>query len=728
MNVVAPQPLLIPDYNLKAHYEERAGRNLKVLWRRRRLIAGIVAGSVAAAVVLVLFVLPKTYTAETLLQIDFGGGEAVGPAEVRKEKVATLDAITLVESEARVIKSRAIARRVVERLKLQSNPAFAAQPSLVSRAKDGLLQAIGARSAVAPAAVADLDAELAALGLMERLSVANDTRSYLITIAFSSRDPAQSATIVNAFADEYLRNRVEANVVAAGRTGDWIAGQIAETRVALARAEAKVNAFREETGFVEIGTDGSSATQRAVADLTGQLSQASAARMAEEAKLVRSREAIAAGGLPSAQDLASAPMIQRLRENEVAAQRNLADLFLIGPKHPGLALARATLAESQTRVEAEIQRELANLEGQVRTAAKLEETLTEQLREATASLIASKGREAQLRSLQSEAAALRSRLQMLSSSYEQTTAAAAWRSPAAQVIVPAQPVPLPSGPKPWLILGLAFGGALAVGGATALLLERRDTGFHSEDQVAAHLDARCVGITPRAIAGREEDLRLCQAAVRQIAATLDLGLPGGTQTVLITSSVPREGKSVLALALAVSVARGGRRVLVIDWTPDRGSAAPTGETASRAMSDPQGELRDRMEAVFDAPPGEGPMLLRPTGHNPVEHIYGTPAFEDLLRRARAHFDLIIMEAAPVLLVTDVALLARTADVVLHAVKWNSTRRRTVELAMRRLSDLSVRVRGVVLTKVDLARHAEYQTEDQGSIYRQYRAFYSQTSV
>jgi uncharacterized protein involved in exopolysaccharide biosynthesis/Mrp family chromosome partitioning ATPase len=615
-----------------------------------------------------------------------------------------------------VIRSRAIARRVVDRLNLLNDPAFSLPPSAFQRLKHWAVQ-LWSNLLGQPSSGGEVDPEvrleLTALRLMSSLSVSNDTRSYLITIAFTSGDPVRSSRIVNAFADEYLRNRVEANSVAAARTSEWLAKQIADTREAVSRADAKVVAFRQETGFVETGADGAGMSQKALSDLTTDLSSASLRRMNEEARLARAKAAFSAGNVPSAQDIEGAPLIQRLLENEAAARRNLADLSLIGPKHPGLVLAKATLAEAQARVREEIDLAIANLESQVRTAAQIEQALTERVRQGTAALIAAKARESELKGLQAEAAAQRSRLGMLTTSYEQTAAAAAWRNPAAQVVVPANPVPLPSGPKAWLMIGLAFCGSLVASVAGVLLLERRDTGLRSEGDVRA-LDTRCVGIVPKTTLGEPDSSRLCQAAVRQICTSLELGLPAEPQTVLITSSLPGEGKSVFALALAKAVCRAGHRVLVIDWAPTARSDAPNASGEG---------LDERVEELFTTSSTEGPVLLQPSRRIPVDQLYGTAAFNDLMRLARERFDVIIMEAPAALLVVDFALLARVSDLVLHVVRWNKTPRRTVELALRRIRDMSVTIRGIVLTNVDLAKHRPSSSHDQLSNYVTYSSFY-----
>jgi uncharacterized protein involved in exopolysaccharide biosynthesis len=723
---IPQNPLPIPSASLVRHYEDKVLAALATVWRRRWLILLFVIGALAIAGLLLGVVLPKKFTAETLLRVDAARADnsrPVGPGQ-GIERGVSLDASAVIESEARVIKSRAIARRVVERLGLQRE-AEAAHPSwyrsLVHAARELAFPRHAGELTPSPEQAEAIRTEIAAVSLMRNIAVANDIRSYLITISFTSGDPQRSALIANAIADEYLRSRAEAGAAAAKQTSEWLASQIAETRQSLVAAELAVDAFRRSTGYVEIESDGAGLHQQLLRELTGQLSAAKLARIAADGRVARARAAFAAGEVPSAQDLNGAPVIQRLLESQTAARKDVADLAMIGPKHPGLARANAVLEQVQQQLRAEGERAVGNLEAEARSAAADVRTLEGRVQEISDELIGARSRETQLKSLQAEVAAVRSRLKLLTDHYEQAISLTALASAPAQVLVRAQSIPVPSGPPSSIVLALALMGGLGAGITASLLLEKRDTGFRSASQFEAETECRCIGMVPSW--SREQpdgERRIFGEAVRLIAAALDLHtLSARARTILLTSSVPGEGKSLLALALARDVLADGQRVLIIDWRPAQRDEAGN---ASNVMLDQV--LKDPERAFFSELADRPLVVLRPSGAVPPSEQFGASVFADMMQRARDHYDLIIMEAPPVLLVVDFAQLSRHADSIFHVVSWNRTRRRTVDLALRRMRDFSVKLQGGVLTNVDLRAHREFRIEDQCTTYRHYENFFA----
>ncbi|NNM74071.1 GumC family protein [Enterovirga aerilata] len=727
---IPQNPVPLQSVSLVRHYEDKALTALTTIWRRRYMILLIVAGSLAIAGLLLGAVLQKKFTADTLLQVDAAradGSRPVAPGQ-SPERGVSLDATAVIESEARVIKSRAIARRVVERLGLQREAELAAPAwhhELAHAVRRIFFASPAGEAAGSPEQAEAVRTEVAAIALMRNVSVANDMRSYLITISFTSGDPHRSALVANAIADEYLRSRAEASAATAQRTSEWLAGQIAETRQSLATAEQAVDAFRRSTGYVEAEPDGAGLQQQFLRELTAQLSAAKLARIAADGRVMRAKAAYASGEVPSAQDLNGAPLIQRLLENETAARKEVADLALIGPKHPGLARANAVLEQIQQQLRSEIERAIGNLEGEARSTAADVATLEARVQDVSEQLIAARSRETQLKSLQAEAATVRARLKLLTESHEQALSLSALASAPAQVVVKAQPIPVPSGPRGSIVLGLALVGGLGAGIAASLLLEKRDTGFRSANQFEAETETRCIGMVPLWSRGQADgERRIFGEAVRLISAALDLhSLSSSAKTILLTSSVPGEGKSLLALALARDAMADGQRVLIVDWRP-----AERDEAGSNAGATLDQVLKDPERAFFSELADRRLVILRPSGAVPPGEQFGAAVFSDMMQRAREHYDLIIMEAPPVLLVVDFAQLSRHAESVIHVVSWHGTHRRTVGLALRRMRDFSVKLHGAVLTNVDMKAHRDFRIEDQCAAYRRYEGFFARREL
>jgi uncharacterized protein involved in exopolysaccharide biosynthesis len=184
---------------LQADYERIAHDTLRILWRRKLLIGALpIAALLLSSIALVLT--GPSYKAEATIQLNFDQEEQ-HTASTRTQPIPSVDAIALVNSAALAIRSRATATAVVTQLSLDQDPNFAPE-SLLQRVLSDARTALGLNSA--PPSPRDV----AVSQLLKRLTVTTEPRSYFISIAFTTRDPEQSARLVNAVALEYLRGQM----------------------------------------------------------------------------------------------------------------------------------------------------------------------------------------------------------------------------------------------------------------------------------------------------------------------------------------------------------------------------------------------------------------------------------------------------------------------------------------------------------------------------------------
>lgn len=188
-------------HDLREHYENAAFDMLHLLWRRRFLIGAAVLAALAVAVTL-LIMLPRKYTAQALIQLDFARQDtnAVPP-------VAAVEAAVLAESEARLIASRAMARKVALRLHLDE---AVHDDDLQASSFKRILREL--RATLFPETVVRDPIERAAISIGKHLNVANVSRAYLITIGFTADSPQRAANVANAFALEFFKEKVLQNL------------------------------------------------------------------------------------------------------------------------------------------------------------------------------------------------------------------------------------------------------------------------------------------------------------------------------------------------------------------------------------------------------------------------------------------------------------------------------------------------------------------------------------
>lgn len=696
---------------VRRHFESIGYTAMLTLWRRKRMILALMAVAALAAVV-VLLKSERRYTSNALVQVDFGREDQTGNG--RQGGGLSFDVSALVETEARFVRSRAIARQVADALAA----APGGEPVTERRIQE----------------------------LMRDLTVRNDSRSYLIEIGYTANDPKRAAEITNLFVDTYLRNRSETSFAAARRASDWYAAQMKEARAALEAAENAASDYRATYNIVDTTADGGALQQQKMRELVSQANSASLARLNEEARLERANRAVAEGNIPP--DIAALPQIQRLIESRETARRQVAELSASsGERHPSVERARALLSETEARLREEVGKSVATISEDVGNARRLEGELEESVRKAKLALIDNKSREAELRTLQGRAEATRSRLKTLTDNYVQSQALSDLKPVVAQVMIAAEPIETPSGPKASLILGLAILGAATLGAGLAFLLERRDTGFHREDEVLPETDCTCLGLVAATTgAAMRLDIAARRETMRGIAASLGLtAFQTSAKTVLVTSALPGEGKSLLVDSLALSLMEMGRSVLIIDASPcsepDRDTRPAledmVADTTSRRqfLESRRGEpmpvlqrrnanLRNSLPLVVAGHMAPLSVIQRRTGLSEGGAVFANAGIGDLIKEASSKFDVVIIEAPPIMLVADSLILAQVADVVIQAVRWHETPKATVNAALKRLREASVRVHGIVLTGVNMAKYQTYYSFFRSPSARKFRKYYA----
>jgi Mrp family chromosome partitioning ATPase len=199
-------------------------------------------------------------------------------------------------------------------------------------------------------------------------------------------------------------------------------------------------------------------------------------------------------------------------------------------------------------------------------------------------------------------------------------------------------------------------------------------------------------------------------------------------TLLISSSIPGEGKTTFAVSLAIYAARIGRRTLIVDFDSRRPSILR--ELHARDEGPVPNLVHFRISKLIRRLPDlDIDYLPIPRSSTDPLTLVASPYLNALQQRLRKHYDCILIDSPPVLGVTETRLLRMLADKTIFVVKWGSTSREVAQNALNVLCSPSETAAGraletaAVVTQVDLKRHAEYRYGDAVETYVKHKKYF-----
>ena len=703
-------------------------------WRRWKLILAAAAAVMALAFLVLLTIAPRyTATAQVLL-------------EPRKEKVFGADNILPelnldsgnIDSQLAVIQSINMLRRVVEKEKLTADAEFGQAPpaGLLSLLLGLFASGDAQQTALAKPDDAIPPDVLRSIGrLRNALEVTRVNRTYILSIAVTSADPAKATRLANAVADAYVVDQLDARYDAAKRASTWLADRMEGLQDQLRQSEQAVAAFRKEHNLQATGSGDNKITisDQQLSDLNGKLIAARADVAERRAKYEQAVNVTTHGGnLQAIPDVVRSNVISSLRTQQAEVARKEADLSAhYGDQHPLVINTRAERRDIERSISAEVQRILVNLKNDYDVAKSREDSLQASLYEVTGQTGQDNGVAVRLRELERLNTANKTLFDNFLSRTNITREQASFEEREARVISPATKPSAPSFPKKGLVEALAgvVGLLLGVGGSVAL--DMLNSGFMTprelEDKVGypvlaaipllaekdRKVDDEIVDPSRYLIA---KPLSRYAEVVRSIRVGIRMAdVDNPAKVILITSAIPDEGKSTLAQSLAFSAVRAGERVLLIDCDLRHPSLSKY-----FGLEDKPGLVDFLTNSVSfeDVIALQNGLTILPAGmksQNPPD-LLGSARFKHLVEKLREVFDYIIIDSSPVEPVIDAKVLSAIVDKVVFAVRWQTTKRELVASNLEFFARQQ-KLAGVALNMIDEAKAPRY------GAYAHYSGYY-----
>jgi polysaccharide biosynthesis transport protein len=732
--------------------------NLRELWRalmRRKLILLATILVITGGAFAVVSHQTPMYTAQALIHVQNRDAQVVEIDGVVEELIA--DPATI-ESEIQLLTSRAFLRRNVEELDLVNDPEFnpelradADEPSLLDSLNplqylpQDWLASLSAPPETDPGLIlAKLDPAEVKLNevinlLAGRVDVAQVGRSYVISLAMLSEDPVKAADIANHMAEEYLVSQVEAKYDAAQRATEWLSKRIDELRGEVLEAEAKIVEYRTQNNLVDTADQSNPITLQFF-QLNTQLALAQAERAAAEARLSQARGLLSTnGGSEAAALVLNSPLMASLRDQETEMIRRLSEMTAVfGENHPQMVNTRAEIQSIRDKMQDEVQRIVSDLSNEVAVARAREQELTNNMGRLQGDAARVDLAGVELRDLTRDAETNRELFETFLVRFREIVEQQGLAEADAKILSAADTPTAPSHPKTRLFTLIAFAASVVLGVLLVFLIERWDSdyGFRSADEIQAALGVRALALVPdlsrRETQGIPAEDYILQKPNSAYAEALQrirtsLFLTDGEhppKTILVTSSVPLEGKSTIAASLARQSARSGLKVILIDADLRRprlheviGLANQNGlSEVLTGRANPEAAIkRDEKSGLDFLPAGVG--VVSPPD------LFRSSTMKILLEEMAAYYDLVIIDTPPVAAVSDSFTLSGIVDKSIYVIRWEQTPRNVALAGIRQMVEAGADIAGIVLSRVDVKKHARYGYADSGYYQGYYRKYY-----
>jgi capsular exopolysaccharide synthesis family protein len=610
------------------------------------------------------------YRAQALVQIDPPGQNISALSNPYPATAFNwFDYQNYYNTQYRIITSKALARRAIEKLELQEEAPFKGSP------EPALLFVASVQVVPVP-----------------------DTR--LATIAVNHQDPQEAARWANTLAEAYLEQNLESKIETTRNVYSWLQDRLSEAETDVKSSEQTLYEYTKEQGLF-VPKEGASISAETLEKLNEEATTARTRRIELESMLAQVEKVRKSGeSLDSLPQIASDPLVQRFNMSKADLDVELVQLknrYKEG--HPKVKQVLTQIEQIQDAIDAQSEKIVDGMLADYQQLRRRERELLAQFDSEREETVEQSRKSVQLEMLQREAVSNKSLYEAILQKIKETDIAASLRENNVSIVERASVPSAPVKPQPLknLIVALVLG--LGSGCGFVLFRDYLDNTLKEQEDVEKYLKADCLAIIPRHDSAGEG---IVTEAYRSLRASLlfnrerDHG-----NIILLTSSIPQEGKSTTAINLAKALAESGEPTLVVDFDLRRSSI----HNHLRLYREPGLADYCSRETKLD-------MVMQSTNvanlsavtsgklpPNPPALI-GSTAIRKFLDECRQRFTWILLDAPPIVSVTDPLLLAKLADMVVMVVRYNQVDRKLARRSYTALRRTDARVVGVVLNGID----------------------------
>ena len=739
-----------------------------ILARRRRIIIGVLLVTIGAAAI-VFASATRLYKGSAEIQVQKEAADTLSMNTMMgpESQPDAVDSNITLQTQAQILQSESLALQIIKELNLEESPDFRSRFNPVGWVM-GLVSPTGPPDPVnVPLEDAPRRRARVVKIFESHLKVKPVSNTRLIDVEYLSEDPRTAAAVVNHLVQDLVEYNFETRHNATREATVWLRNQLNDLRKQSDDLQARVVDLQRDSGVFSFGqtdTQGHDQVYTPALDrlqqATTQLEQAQSARIMKGAlyQVVKNGDPELISGLAgngmlngaSSQVAGSFTLLQNLRSEEAQTRAKLNELSAkFGPGYPKLAELQSSLDSTQKSVRDEVARVASRVQNDYMVAQQIEDKDRAVFLAEKTQAESQNDKAVQYQIARQEAAQSRTLYESLVGRMKEADVVAGMRSSNITLVDSARVAAKPAKPNALIYAAGSIAGGVLFGICGALFRDATDTRIQELGEMELLFAEASIGLLPFHDAKAERKrmkgartplgdpavplhfsmptLRTSNAtvaanapraayteALRVLCTSLMQGNNGGPrgQVILVTSSVPGEGKSMLSANLAIVYAQRGKKVLLVDGdlrTPvlDECFHLEAGKGLSSLLAAEDGDgMVSATQLPFSAIPTLHVLPAGPLPAYPAE-LLASDRMAELVRSWRGDYDYIIIDGAPILPVTDSALLSRDADFTLVVARHNVTDRRSLERTCQILRSQGVRQLGMVLNGVKVSGGAHY---------------------
>jgi capsular exopolysaccharide synthesis family protein len=668
--------------------------------------------AVVTIVAIATFRMQPVYVATARIEMDRENANIL-PFQGSDSYDFMMDLENYIETQSKILTSETLALQTIRNSGLSARPEFSSPD--------------GPSEAIASGSLANQKRPPELAGFLGSLSVKRVPNSRLMDVSFESTDPQLAARIVNAHIATYIEQNFRSRYDATTRATTWLTDQLEELKIKVQKAEDARIAYERQNQIWTIDDKQNITTQR-LSDVNKQLTDAQSERMKKES-LYQFAKSGNLDAVPQVQS--NSGLVDLLKKRTDASSQYNDALSQYGPNFPKVQRLQAQLKELDDSVEKEKQKILAVLESDYREVRQRETLLTQALdvQKAEANQMAEKLVEYNI--LKREAEANKTLYDGLMTKFKETAISQSLRSSNIRVVDPAMIPSTPARPAKTRNVTLAFLVGLVGGIGLALLREYLDNTVKTPDDVETLARLPSLAVVPQfaglngnakkqgllngfAANGHEKRIELVaqhlpksqmSEAFRALRTSILLSQADHPpQVILVTSALPREGKTTAAANLAVTLAQLGDRTVLVDADlrkPGIGRLLNLGSGKYAGLSSYLAGVSslDLVTVPHPAIPNLAAIPTGPLPPNPAD-LLSSHKLAEAIAELRTKYKFIVIDSPPVMAATDAVILSVLTDGVLLVVRSGETPKEAFTRTRDLLSSVKCRILGVVLNAVD----------------------------